>query len=243
MNGAFENSLAKGFFTVQEAARLIRVGNARRIHGWLRGYNDRGVGPLLTRDYEPIDEHEELSFLDLMEVRFVEHFRVHNVKVRSLRLAAEQLRKEFNTAHPFALKDVILVADQADIYIREVFKTSANKADDARLRSLLTNNYVIYEAIKAGLLPGVEFDPVTHLTSRWAPMPAQFPDIIVDPRVAYGRPASPSGVPTETLFDAWVAERQDEAAVAHWYDVSREDIVQAVRFEQALRERPQRRAA
>ena len=86
------NLLAAGFYTVQEAARLIEVGSVRRITGWLRGYPGRNVEPLLTRDYAKIGDYEELSFLDLMEVRFVEHFREQGVKVRTLRRALENAR-------------------------------------------------------------------------------------------------------------------------------------------------------
>jgi hypothetical protein len=93
-----------------------------------------------------------------MEVRFVEHFRGYGVKVRSLRFAAEQLRKDFDTTHPFALERVHLIANKADILVEEVLKQSADRAEDKRLRSLLTNNYVMYETIKQGLLPGVSFD-------------------------------------------------------------------------------------
>jgi hypothetical protein len=45
------NPLARGFYTVGEAARLIEVGNARRIHHWLRGYPGSGAGPLLKRGW------------------------------------------------------------------------------------------------------------------------------------------------------------------------------------------------
>src|SRR6185312_4494977 len=141
------NPLARGFYTVQEAARLIQVGSTNRIYGWLRGYPARQIGPLLTRDYEPIGEHEELSFLDLMEIRFVEHFREHGVKARSLRIAASRLRDEYKTEHPFALEKVILIADKADVFVEEVLRESADEAADPRLRSLLTKNYVMYEAI------------------------------------------------------------------------------------------------
>lgn len=229
-----ENPLAQGFYTVQEAARLIRVGSAHRIYGWLRGYPQRQIGPLLSRDYRPLGEHEELSFLDLMEIRFVEHFREHGVKVRSLRLAAQVLREEFKTAHPFALDRVVLVADKADVMVEEVLRDSANKAGDPRLRSLLTKNYVMYEAIKQSLIPGVKFDVKTHLAKRWAPVPLKFPKIIVDPRIAYGKPAGPSRIPTDVLYDAWFAENENADAVAHIYEVPSPEVIAAVSFEKEL---------
>jgi uncharacterized protein (DUF433 family) len=237
------NPLARGFYTVQEAARLISVGVTNRIYGWLRGYPDRQIGPLLVRDYTPIGGTEELSFLDLMEVRFVEHFREHGVKARTLRIAAAKLRQEFHTSHPFAMDRMVLVADKVDILVEEILKESAAEAKDPRLRSLLTGNYVIYEAIKQGLLPGVRFDTGTHLARTWAPVPDLFPRIVIDPRIAYGHPVVPSRVPTATLYDAWHAEKENVDAVSYWYEVPTAEIVEAVKFERHLDTRRAARAA
>ena len=243
MGQALRNPLAQGFYTVPEAARLIQVGNARRIYGWLRGYTGRDIGPLLNRDYKPIGEDEELSFHDLMEVRFVEHFREAGVKARSLRIAAERLRRELDTKHPFASQRVMLTADKADVFVKEILKKAAEEADDVRLRSLTTNNYVMYEAIKQALIPGVEFSPATELVNRWTPMPDKFPTIIIDPRIARGQPTIPKGIPTVALFDAWKAENKSVDSVAFWYNIPSTDVLSAVKFEQALDKDYQRRAA
>ena len=71
------NPLARGFYSVKDAARLIENARARRIYGWLKGYPDRDIGPLLERDYTPINDRQELSFLDLIEVRFLLNTSAH----------------------------------------------------------------------------------------------------------------------------------------------------------------------
>ncbi|MGE3294636.1 MAG: hypothetical protein AB7I59_13335 [Geminicoccaceae bacterium] len=235
--------MARGFYTVQEAARLIRIGSTQRIYGWLRGYPHRRIGPLLARDYQPVGSEEELSFLDLMEVRFVEHFREHGVRVRTLRLAAEKLRERFKTAHPFALDRVVFVADKADILVEETLKESASAAEDPKLWSLLTSNYVIYEAIKQSLLPGVRFDTSTHLARAWVPVPDIFPRIVIDPKIAYGQPTGPSKIPTAALVDAWHAEGRNADAVSHWYEVPTLEVHEAVKFEKYLDEAKVAKAA
>lgn len=238
-----ENSLAQGFYTVPEAARLIQVGSTRRIYGWLRGYPSRDIGPLLERDFAPLNRHEELSFLDLMEVRFVEHFREHGVKLRSLRIAAKRLKQELKTSHPFAFERIYLLADKVDVYIQDVLKESAGKAEDKRLRSLLSGNYVMQEMIKQSLLPGVYFDPNSRLAKMWTPVPERFPQIVVDPLIAFGQPAGPKHIPTRTLYDAWVAEKEDADSVAYWYEVAMTDVLDAVKFEKFLDRRSQEHAA
>lgn len=234
------NPLAVGFYTVPEATRLIRLRSSRRIYGWLRGYPNRSVGPLLDRDFTPIAGSEELSFLDLMEVRFVERFSREGVKVRSLRKAFRQLQKELKTKHPFAHQRVMLVADRADVFVKEVFRKSAEEFLDVRLRSLTTQNYVMYETIKQSLLPGLEFDPATQLTNLWHPIPDRFPDIVVNPKRAFGQPVTVSGVPTGALFDAWKAEGGNVDTVADWYNLSAREVAYAVDFEQALDNASQR---
>jgi uncharacterized protein (DUF433 family) len=226
--------LASGFYTVSEAAKLIAVGNEQRIRGWLKGYPRRHVGPLLVRDFEPINKKEELSFLDLMEVRFVEHFREAGVKANTLRQVAQRLRTEFKLPHPFANERVVLVADKSDVFVEDVLKDSAKEHEDKRLLSLLTSNYVMYEAIKRSLIPGLRFDPSTRLIRSWKPRPDQFPIIRIDPKIAYGQPSVPEGIPTATLYESWLAEDEDYDAVAYWYELSSPTVKQAIEFEKAL---------
>lgn len=243
MGRPIANPLAQGFYTVAEASRLIRVGTPQRIYGWLRGYPRRDVGPLLNRDFEPFPGYEELSFLDLIEIRFVEHFREHGVKVQSLREAAKALRQEYETDHPFALDRVHLVADKSDVFVEEIFKDAAKKAEDKKLRSLLTKNYVMYETIKQGLIPGVEFDPKDHLARKWTVLPGTFPEIRIDPRIAYGRPSGPSGIPTTTLYNAWKAENRNAEVVSYWYEIPTREVDDAVLFEEFLNNSDEIRAA
>ena len=178
-----------------------------------------------------------------MEVRFVEHFREHGVKVRSLRIAADTLRNELNTEHPFATDKVHVVADRADVMVREVLRASADKAGDIRLRSLVTNNYVMYEAIKHVLLPGIEFDARSGLANRWVPVPDKFPKVVINPKVGYGQPVGAAGVPTSILYDAWKAERENADAVAYWFDIPTTEVIEAVRFEGFLSHHGEERVA
>jgi len=226
------NALAQGYFTVGDAARLIENARAQNIYGWLKGFPRRGTGPLLTRDYQPINDRQELSFLDLIEVRFVEHFRKHGAKTRTLRAAAERLRKEFDTPHPFATNRIHLVGDKADVFlVTDAMRESAKETKDHALLSLTTDNYVLEEIIKRYLVPGITFDRT--FARRWVPR-KDFPEIVVDPRIAYGQPAGPSGIPTGVLYDKWQAEDQSLDAVAEWYSVKTAEVQRAVDFEGLL---------
>lgn len=228
------NPLARGFYTVSEATRLIRGANARRIHGWLRGYPGRQIGPLLHRDYRPLDGREELSFLDLIEVRLVEKFRATGVTAVAMRKAAENAREMLGTEHPFASEKITFRTDRKTIYLQRIFKKSAEETRDVVLLNLVTNQLEIYEAIERSLLKGIQYDAESHFVGQWRPRPEEFPRIIVDPRIAYGKPAGPTRIPTETLFDSWRAESEDYDRVAFWFDVPPNDVREAVEFERSL---------
>ena len=57
--------LLQGFYTVPEAARLLRIGNTQRIYRWLGREN-----PVIARDFEPLEGSQELSFWDLFRGPF-----------------------------------------------------------------------------------------------------------------------------------------------------------------------------
>jgi len=229
-----ENPLALGFYTASEAAKLVQFSSTAKVYAWLRGWPNRQIGPVLKRQYVPVHNMEELSFLDLMEVRFVRYFREQKVGWRTLHAAAAEARKELKTDHPFA-SNKIFATDGKRIYLVDLLRRGAESADDERAMDLITKQYEIYEAIKASLVKGVEFDPRTHMADRWYPRPEKFPAIIIDPKIAYGRPAtSLKGVPTEALYDAWKAEEEDFSLVAEWFELPIRDVRQAVNFHRTV---------
>jgi uncharacterized protein (DUF433 family) len=218
-----------GFYTVREAARLLQIESAPRIRGWLTGYAHR-AGPIIKRQYAPVSGIHELGFLDLMEIRFIEHFRKQKISLQSLRLAAKNARKELQQDHPFATSNVKFMTDR-----KEVFLHTAKTTGDKFLLNLMTNQIEIYEAFEQLLAEGVTFDPQSGVANRWSPMPAECPNVIVDPRIAFGHPVvAPRYVPTSALFNLWKAENGNAKGVASWFHVEEAAVTEAVRFELRL---------
>jgi len=221
--------VAGGFYTVQEAARLLNIQGSQKITGWLKGWRG-GSAPVIQRQYAPIERVQELGFWDLMEARFVHHFREQGVSLQSLRRAAETARAELKQDHPFATSNVKFLTDR-----KEVFLKTAKDLRDNMLLNLVTKQFAMYEVLEEVLAKGVEFDPSSGLASRWTPKPKEFPAIVVDPLVAYGQPAiDREGVPTDALYAAWKAEGGNIRAVSDWYEVDEALVRQAVEFEIGL---------
>lgn len=228
MAGRVKNTdpLLAGFFTMKEAARLLKM-DVGRVRGWLAGWPKSKSGPVIDRDFEG----RVLSFLDLMEVRFIEHFRSQEVTMPTIRRAAHKLRSDWKVRHPFAYSN-------AEKYLtdrRKIFAQAAEMEGDLKTWDLATNQYEMWETIEAVVAKNVSFDPVSEIARIWRPLGSDFPNVIVDPRLAFGQPvigARPT--PTATLFRQWRAEGGDKARVARWYRLEPTDVSEAVEFELSL---------
>ena len=87
-------------------------------------------------------------------------------------------------------------------------------------------------AIPQILLPYLErvsYDSTSQLASQW-----NIADlIVVDPARAFGKPiVTACAMPTSILSAAYHANNNDASAVAYWYEVTADDVLAAVHFEQ-----------
>lgn len=217
-------TLTGGFYSLDEAARLLKIENKSKLRSWLRGY-DKGAPPVLIRQYP--DSASELGFYDLMEIRFIDYFRRQNISLQSLRKAADAARRELKQRHPFALSNVKFLTDR-----KRIFMQVAEETKDTNLSDIVSGQYAMYDMIEESLAKGVEFHPGEGLASHWRPDPKNFPNVIVDPKRAHGQPVIDSNnVPTSALFSLWRAEGQDFEAVQDWFATSKDLVQQAIEFE------------
>lgn len=192
------------------------------IRGWISGYPNSASGPVLRRDFE---ETRTISFLDLMELRFIAHFRPH-VSMQTIRTAAEQARKEWNVQHPFALSGERYYTDR-----KRIFAKSAEETGDEHAWDAASGQHEMWTIIEESLSKGVEFDPNSYLAKVWRPDISAFPDILIDPRLAFGKPVvAGARVPTKTLYDLWMAEGS-KSRVANWFGIEEYQVSAAVEYE------------
>ncbi len=233
------NILGQGFYTTKEAAQLIEIGNLHRIQAWLDGYRNSMAGPLLIRDYRHHVDHSlhELSFFDLMEVRFVEFFRDHGVKLNTLRAGLETAREVFKTEKPFATNLIRFTVskDKRAIYVKESDRQIATQNEDPRLWNLLTKQYEIVEITHDLIERNIEFDTNTHLARYWYPRHKEFPQVVINPLKAYGKPTVGNGTPTQVIYNVWLAENKDIGQIKNWFEISYTDAQAAINFEIHLR--------
>ena len=219
-----------GLYTVPEAAHLTKV-PYQTVRRWVSGYKyvrDREAHerpPVWETENLAVDGAVALSFLDLMELRFVNAFRRFGVGLPTIRKAAERANDLFKQDHPFTRKR--FQTDGRGIFA-EIIEVTGKK----KLLDIVRSQYAFDKVIRPSLYKSLVFSDDDEALF-WHPMwPKR--DIVVDPQRSFGRPiVMDGGVPTEVLAQAVVADGSAER-VSRWYDVPLRSVRAAVKFEREL---------
>lgn len=218
-----------GLYTFPEGARLSGVPSAE-LRRWLLGYrrskgdSARTSPPLWTPEPQAAGI-DGLSFHDLLEARFVKHFRGLGISLQVIRIAAQNGREILGSAYPFTCRGF-----QTDG--RTIFADAIAASGDSKLIDLRRRQYVIQNVVRPSLLAGIEYENGGAV--RWYPMDRS-KVVVLDPEIAFGKPVvTEVGVRTDVLYDAWLAEGKMTGRVAALYEVPVKAVEVAIRFEQRL---------
>lgn len=218
-----------GYYSAPEAARLLKV-PSQRIRRWLAGYNYNQRGktqhsnPLWIPDLPANENKIELSFRDLIELRFVDGFVKAGLGLKTIRGCLEYARDLVGDQRPFSTRR--FQTDGKTIFLDSVRGDNG----ESELLDLKKRQYAIKQVIERTFKDmDVEADAVT----RWRPFKGK-ESIVIDPRRAFGQPiASEYGVPTIALADAVKAERSLDR-VSRLYEVPLSVVRDSVNFEEML---------
>jgi uncharacterized protein (DUF433 family) len=211
-----------GVYPVAFAAKMAEATN-KTVASWFRASGSQ-LPPAIISHLEPIRGQLLMPFLALVEARFVARFRKHGLSLQTVRKVARKLRDAYKLEHPFAERRFRTDG-------KKVMMEEAVDDGERRLIDIMTDEFGFPSVIEPSLFDTVVY--IDDIAARLRPFD-EFPNIIIDPRFALGRPVVESGyIPTETLAEAFLAEGDIEA-VAEWYGTDRDSITQAVAFEQRL---------
>ncbi|MGC2402380.1 MAG: DUF433 domain-containing protein [Acidobacteriaceae bacterium] len=132
-----------------------------------------------------------LSFLQLVELRFVAAMRQAGLPIRKIRAAREYLAKAFKVEFPFA--DLRLKSDGQDI----ILDLEEEQGAEFRGKVLIANKGGQYSWKDVIGSKFAEFDYEDHLARRWHVAGPDSP-IVIDPFIAFGAPQI-RGIPTWVL--------------------------------------------
>lgn len=216
-----------GIYSIPEAARLTKVPN-NTIYRWIRGYkytsdeNVKQMDPLWTRDIPEIDGENAVSFYDLLEIRFINAFRIAGVSWKFIRAAALKAQEVFDTTHPF-------ITQKFRTDGKHIFSSFIENNSNLTL-DLNNANYAMEKIIEPSLYKGIEFE--SNQVARWYPYKNK--TIVIDPERAFGRPIlNESGIATDILYAAFKAEK-NEKRVAEWYNIDIASVKSAIEYEKGL---------
>jgi uncharacterized protein (DUF433 family) len=218
-----------GSYTAPEAARLLRT-SSRNINRWIAGYSFRHNGekrampPLWQSQLAMIDDHLEIGFRDLIELRFVKAFVDAGVGLLAIRNCLEYARECAKDERPFSTRRF-----QTDG--KTIFLESIERSGETKLLDLKKHQYVFKQVIERTFK---DLDIEDDAVARWRPFDGK-QSIVIDPNRSFGQPiAANSGVPTVALAEAVEAEGSVDK-VARLYDVAPAVVRDAVKFEASLK--------
>ena len=220
--------LGLGFYSVADASRLLRM-PVRNIRRWLAGYEYTRDGEshqmpaLWAPDLPRVDDHIELSFRDVIELRFVNAFVGAGVGLLAIRNCLNYAREVVGNDRPFSTSKFRTDG-------RTIFLESAG-GDEAKLLDLKRHQFTFKTVVERTFK---DLDLENDEVARWRPFRGRA-SIVVDPERAFGQPiAAKSGVPTVALAESVEAEGAVERTSVI-YDIPVSVVRDAVRFEQELR--------
>jgi uncharacterized protein (DUF433 family) len=240
-NPAVAEVLGRGVYGAAEALRLInfrrkfeastaRSISRQTIARWLRGYDYTRNGeirhsdPLWQPDYINEDDTLELSFRDLIELRFVKTFRDYGLTLPTIRECFMRAVEAVDDDRPFSTRK--FRTDGKTIFLEITHDVREGELLDLRRRQ------GAFHSVIAPSLHDLEFD--ADIVARWFPLGKGRRTIVIDPAHAFGRPiVVDGGVPVEVLADAVEIEGSPQK-VAKLYDVPLAAVRDAVSFHQRL---------
>lgn len=223
-----EVALGRGIYSFAEAANLLKL-QKRTVTRWLNGYSFRRAGeyrhvdPLWATDFRTDEGRGELSFKDLIELRFVGAFIAQGLSLNVVRRCHDYAKQCLSTDRPFLVGKFKTDGET-------IFLDGNSALVKSELLDLKRNQYVIREVVQSQFR---DLDCENEVVVRWRPFNGK-PSIVVDPKRSFGRPvAEATGVPTEALVAA-VAAEGSLRVVARQFEVSEAVVRDAIKFHQSL---------
>ncbi len=215
-------------YTLAEAARYLRL-PAATLRSWLLGRHyptADGSGRFPPLIHPASKRPPLLSFSNLIEAHVLRSLRTeHGVPVKALRSALTYAEKELSI-------DRLLLRPELCAEAGKVFLDRYGQLIELTASGQLAMKQLFEEHLKR-----VEWDkskfPVRLYPFLSAASPSEARPIVIDPRIAFGRPV----VASKAIATFAIAERIDSGEsvedVAADYDLGRSEIEQAILYERA----------
>jgi uncharacterized protein (DUF433 family) len=224
----WKSRLATPAYRLGEAAAYAHI-SPQTVAAWHRVREDGRKAMLKEKE-----KHEGLSFLQLIELAVVARMRRAGLKVSEIARARDWFTRSTGLEYPFA--QLRFKTDGAEIL----------QDDDAPLREgdvekLISANHggqYVWRDLLSQRLEEFNYDKDTGEVSFWKVAGTDKP-ILIDPKIAFGAPQV-RGVKTGILKAHWLSG-EDVDDLTDDFDLSAEEVIDALVFEGVQRESPRLR--
>ena len=222
--------LDRPVYTFREVDRLLGLnqGTARR---WIDGYRRSG------RLYQPIVRDKRTSepwvtWGEFTETRLLSEYRdLNDIRIRKLRVVVEHLRRETGHRYPLAYAQPFLQPHGREILLR----AQQAAGEENLLVAVRTGQLVmtpraerfVHSATYEADPGGSQQDQVIAVRFRADP---RYPDVVNDPEQRSGRPTIVGRNILVTTLADMVLSGDGVEEVADWYDLTADQVQQAVDF-------------
>lgn len=208
----------EGVYSPRQAARLIGT-SSQNVLRWTRGSGPSL--PLWRGYYQSVNDAQEVSFADLIDLRIVVAFRKVGLTLQAIRFAIEKVKEVLKDDRPLNSYD--FRTDGGSI-MAELSDGNLVSLSKAHLGQKIFGD-VIRQSLK-----DVEYDG--GRAARWRP--AFAPGIVIDPSRQFGDPLLDSfGIASRVLADE-VSQGRSVSYVSRLYEIAESDVRQALKFEREL---------
>jgi len=221
--------LERPLYQIADAAKLAGT-TASALKRWSSSYevprsytHAKTERPLIIAS--PGDDGGLFSFLNLMEARFIVVYRRSGVPLRSIQVAVEFSRRQFEDLHP--LRSRRFETDGCHLFARVEEETGVQG-----LVAFSAAGQLAWPSVVREFFESVEYDEANR-PLRWWPQ-GRSHAIIVDPRFAFGYPVvSGKFVRTDVLAERFQAGEAIDS-IALDFGLETASVEEAVRYELTL---------
>ena len=226
MNEHAPNLLDRVVYSMAQVDRLLAL-NGGTAHRWIDGYTRAG------KRYDPVVRIEPtgdelVTWGEFVEARLLSEYRDAGVPLLRMRPAVERLREQFDAQYPLAHARPYLDVAGQELVLRAQEQTGLAKA----LHLVVVRNGRLMLAPQATrFVHSVDFGTDAVFAERIFPS-VHARSVVIDPRRQFGEPVVRS-VPTEVIAEQ-VRAGDSMDMIAGLFELSRDEVEDAVRYELAL---------
>lgn len=225
----------KAIYPLSYAARLAGL-DEMTAQRWIYGYGYKHKGE--TRQSAPViqmipsnaRDRSDLTFEELLTLRLVRAFREEaKLGLQTIKAAARVASTKYNVGNPFITK--AFRSDGRKVFL-ELQNRNEVRGEQRVLVEAMSGQQQFRELVEPSLFRNVVF--IGDEPTEWRPKGMKR-SVVIRPDRAFGAPhIEGTGVRTDVIYDAVVAEgknREAVTAVADWFGITRLKIIQAVAAE------------